>query len=730
MQTHVKRNSRAMIALALTCQVALAQTASPTAGAPAPTPAPAAPTSVVPGNNITEVDSSTSTALDYLFNHKAGEGTTMKAGNEVASAIADKIKAVDVLKTPGLDDPAMRARFETYISLKEVPQARIDEYFGKMKQISAMLKQGQSQDLFGAWKLLYSLGEYQDLDAGISKELASRVENFWNTDRTKNGLEIANNKYRGDIETSNHNADLDAADMAHDAAAAAQKQGKGNNNNNNSANNSSSTNSTPQVNFDADPTGMLTGAMPTMTQSLVGKVDMTSEYLNILESRAKIKLNEIRENKMDDQDRMDFSDYIKTLYKDHRFYHVILAADFYRALFNEGEYPTDVSNQVVAGATGNARQAADGVQQVRKTMGMNNNAVNIANQAGNLLGANPLTGGNGGAGAGADEQPLSIADEVTSAYEINNRVGNAIEVFTYKAGKGEIASAAEQLQEAFVGNEYHPALQGLARDSKEQVGDFLTKLDVLKNQLEVRDFEQVEGQIAAIKKIATDFDSTKPMALVNAIKLESRLRLGKAQLLAQSDNLTAAMQEFQTAAEEWPGNPDLNTMSGTFFKTQNVQNQSTGDFDRLVQDQNYRQLFDRQLEFALAVKGDSTREQQLKDAIEKVTKAKMAEEKANMLVMNGDVDGAWETVELAAKDWPDDMKLNKLLANLSGRSADFVSALDKAREAEAKKELGYSLTWFVNAQGLYPASTIANEGIDRVSKQILTPQASSPGQTE
>ena len=55
----------------------------------------------MPSSNATEIDSSTSTALDYLFNHKAGEGTTMKAGNEVAGALADKIKAIDVLKTPG-----------------------------------------------------------------------------------------------------------------------------------------------------------------------------------------------------------------------------------------------------------------------------------------------------------------------------------------------------------------------------------------------------------------------------------------------------------------------------------------------------------------------------------------------------------------------------------------------------------------------------------------------------
>jgi tetratricopeptide (TPR) repeat protein len=338
-----------------------------------------------------------------------------------------------------------------------------------------------------------------------------------------------------------------------------------------------------------------------------------------------------------------------------------------------------------------------------------------------------MTGMTGIAGGGEPEmiEPVSMADQVTAALETNNRVNEAIEVFRYRAGKGDIAAAAEQLQEAFVGNEFHPALQGLPRDEKEKVGEYLDKLSVLKNQLESRDFEQVDGQIAAIQKIATDFDATKPLALVNGVKLESRLRLGKARLLAEGGQLDLAMQEFQTAAEEWPGNPDLQNSATGFFNNEDVQNQSTADFDRLVKEENYREIFDRQLAFAPAVKGDPAREQQLKDALEKVGKAEMAEQKANLLVMNGDVDGAWETIELAVKDWPDDMKLNKLLADLSGRSADFVSAIDNAREAEAKKEIGYSLTWYVNAQNLYPASTIANDGIDRLSKQILSSSDSS-----
>lgn len=708
MPIHVKKNSIRLIALALLLPLhaawaqdtpapaaappntsPAAATTPPAAGAPA-----AAPASPLP-ITTKDVDSSTSTALDYLFNHKPSEGTAGKAGGEIANALADKIKAVDVLKTPGLDDPEIRARFETYLSLKEVPDSRIKEYFGKMAQISQTLKQG---DIFGAWKMLYVLSDYKDLDAGISRELANRVEAVWTSDRAANGIDMANTKLRNNIETYAHNADLIADDLHQQDLDEQQKAQNGaGQNNSGGAGATNSLSIAPNV----DPAAAEAAVMPTMNSALQRKMELTDEYLKQMEARYKISMNEMRANKMSDQVRSDFSDYIRMLYSTHRYYHVIVAADFYRALFNQSDSPADVGNQAAAAVGINHNSVNDTASQLRNAMALN--------QAGSAL----------------TNSPLSIADQVTSALEINNRVSQAIDVFKYKAGKGEIASAAEQLQEAFVGNEYHPGLQGLPRDQKEKVGDFLTKLDVLKNQLEVRDFEQVEAQLADIKKIANDFDSTKPLALVNGIKLESRLRLGKARLLAQGGQLTAAMQEFQTAAEDWPGNPDLQTSASGFFSTEDLQNQSTTEFDRLIQEQNYRAIFDKQLAFAPAIKGDPAREQKLKTALEKVAKAEMAEQKANLLVMNGDVDGAWETIELAAKDWPDDLELNKLLAGLSGRSADFVSALNKAQDAESKKELGYSLTWFVNAQGYYPASIIANEGIDRIKKQILSPGSSA-----
>ena len=207
--------------------------------------------------------------------------------------------------------------------------------------------------------------------------------------------------------------------------------------------------------------------------------------------------------------------------------------------------------------------------------------------------------------------------------------------------------------------------------------------------------------------------------MINAVKLESTLRLGKARMLAQQGDLKAAMEEFQAAAEAWPGNPDLHDSAMGFFNSQDLKTQSLTEFDRLVREQNCRAIFDKQLVFAPAIAGDDQREGELKSALGKIQKAEEASEKANALVLSGDVYGAWETIQQAVKDWPDDNQLNKQLADLAGRASDFVAAIDKAREAEERKNIGYSLTWYLNAQHIYPPSLIANEGIDRLSKVLL-----------
>ena len=665
MPTHATKISLLICALVVGARIASAQlpdgtsAAPPATSSPAPTAAPsaqnpaasaattnAAPAVPAPSGATAPADTASS-ALDYLFNRKPQDGSAAQAASDVAGNMGDKMKAADVLDIPqGLDDPVVRQRFEIYLKHPEVSQDRIRDYTTKMNELSETLKQGN--DAFAAWKMLYALSEYQDLDAGISRELANRVEAVWNTVRTNDGLDQRNDKIQHDIDLSDRNADMIAEELRTEEQDRLGRVGVDQNKKTNPA-----APPTPDSGGGA-AAGAGTGNVGPSSPDVQGSMELTSEYLQGLEGRARIKLNEVQQDANLKQAKSDFADYITTLYGSHRYYQVILAAGFYRQLFNEGDYP------------------------------------------------------------------VAMADQVNASLEVNNNVGLAVDDFKDEAGKGEVAGAATMLQTAFLGNEFHPALQGVPLAQKKLVSEYLKKLDVLKNVIEARDFGRVDGLVADITKIASDFDSTKPMALINGVKLESTLRLGKAKMLVQQGDLKDAMEEFQAAAEAWPGNPDLHDSAAGFFSSQDLKTQAVTEFDRLIQDQNYRAIFDKQLVFAPAIHGDTQREDQLKTALEKVAKAETASEKANALVLNGDVYGAWEAVQQAAKDWPDDNKLNRQLADLSGRATDFVAAVNKARDAEAKKNIGYSLTWYLNAQHIYPPSSIANDGIDRLSKVLLS----------
>ena len=535
----------------------------------------------------------------------------------------------------------MRARFERYLGASAVPQKTLDEYFLKMKQVSTLLRDRQ---MFAAWKQLFDLSDYTMIDAGISKELANRIESIWNTDRASTNIDRKNDAIRKDVKASNRNADLMSERIKDDDIAYQRKMTQGRVK---QPGTSLPTGGVPQAPQSGDPQAS------SMTPNLQGKLQLTEEYLRSLELKAKIKINELKQEKLLEQAKTNFAEYITTLYSSGRLNHVVLAADFYRKIFDEAEYP------------------------------------------------------------------VAMAKQVNASLEIQRDVQSAIEVFRYKSERGQLSGATDSLQTAFMTNELNAAVLGLERPLKEKVADFNAHLDQMRNLIEARDFGTLETLLQTVKSTATDFDTTKPMALVNGVKLECKMRLGKAKLAAQQGDTKLAMEEFQAAVEAWPNNPMLEDKALKFFDTQDMKSQALVEFDRLAEEQNYRAIFDKQLGFAPAIKGDAKREEAFKTALLAIKDAEMASEKANALMLAGDYFGAWEAIELASVKLPDDKKLNKLRADLSGRSAEFVAAINKARDAEGRNEVGFSITWFVNAQRQYPASQIANEGIQRLSKKLL-----------
>lgn len=651
MQIPARRIKHLLLTATIASGTALAQSnsASPSASpSPSAAPTPTNGVAPAPGDNAAKppaadsANSTTSTALDYLYNRKPQKGTAGAQAAEANEHAKDKARAADALGLGGISNPQLRAKFEKYLGMSEVSPNDLASYAQEIQKVSALLEANKT---FEAWKELRGMGRYQAIDAGVSIELANRIESIWNTGKASSHIDSNNAKLREEIKLANSNADLMSTGIRKEEIVLKRQENQGRSAQNKASNNGG----VPKADGGGD------SGLPVIpsTQGIEGRLQLTEEYLHSLEAKAKIKLNELKAQKLFEKAKADFSDYTKTLYTSGRHQHVILAADFYRKLFDEEGYPVEMAN------------------------------------------------------------------EVNASLEIARDVAASIDVFRYKMGRNALAAATSRLEEAFVTSEFQPPLLGLERSLKEKVSDYLTRLDNMQNLIEARDFGPLETLLAETRQAAVDFDATKPMALVNAVKLESKLHLGKARLAAQQGDLKTAMDEFQEAATAWPGNPALQDSSTAFFDTQDVKNQSTTEFDRLTAENNWRAIFEKQLGFAATVRGDAKREDQLKGALEKIRKAEIAAEKANLMRNAGDVFGAWETIEAAAKDLPNDNKLNGLRAELAGKGAEFVAAINKARDAETRTELGFSLTWYAVAQRFYPASSMANEAIKRLSKRIL-----------
>lgn len=598
----------------------------------------------------TDPASPAAAALDYLFNRKPQRGTMAKEAMDANDQQKASLLAQNALGNHQIDDPDLRGRFENYLAMNEIPPDQLKAYANDMQTVIDLLHQKQTTQ---AWQKLYVLAKYQSIDAGVSWELANRIESVWNADMTKGRIAAENKQLQQQSDTNNRNADMDSQDIK-DKELEYQRRMK-----EAGAQTSKTSQQSPMPDYNpSNPTQPGSGdSGPTLSQpisdQIIGKLQLTQEYLNSLSAQAKIKLNELKVEKLFDQSKQDFADYITTLYKSGRTQHVLIAANFWRQIFDEGDYP------------------------------------------------------------------VSMAQQVNASLEVEGQIQITISVFNNNLSQKNIAAATDNLEQAFMLSEFSPTLLGLPLEKKKQILVFSRQLSRMRNMIEARDFTDLESILKDIKQTAPDFDSVKAMSIVNAVKLDSQLHLGKAKIAAQKGDLKGAMEDFQAAAEAWPGNPDLKDKALSFFNSEDVQTQSLAEFDRLVEENNYRAIFDKQLAFAPAMKDDPKRQQQLKDALGKVKIAETAIEKATLMQTNGDVDGAWETVELAVKQLPDDVKLNSLRGDLAGKGADFVAAINKARDAENRQELGYSLTWYAVAQRYYPASQIANQAIDRLSKAIL-----------
>jgi tetratricopeptide (TPR) repeat protein len=305
------------------------------------------------------------------------------------------------------------------------------------------------------------------------------------------------------------------------------------------------------------------------------------------------------------------------------------------------------------------------------------------------------------------------------ANEALRDVREGVKTFEFLLQNNELESASKRLAEAFAVGEYVPEIRTLPREKKRQALEFVQKANKLLSTMEVKDYTEAEKLIGDLAKIGKDFDASKPRALIESSRRGAQMHLAQARNAALSGDKATLEKELKAAAELWPLNPQLAEVSNMIFAQGDTQQRAVVDFDQLLGQKNYRQIFDNSARYIAALALYPEKSQQLKEVMDKMQTIEGAILRANEMARQTNYAGAWESVERIAGNSPDDSKLNQVRADLTTQAADFVRTLRSAQDFEKKDQVGASLAWFLKAKKLYPQSEYAGDGVDRLAKRIV-----------
>ncbi|MEN8693211.1 MAG: hypothetical protein ACN4GG_07410 [Akkermansiaceae bacterium] len=314
---------------------------------------------------------------------------------------------------------------------------------------------------------------------------------------------------------------------------------------------------------------------------------------------------------------------------------------------------------------------------------------------------------------------VSSLDSLAS--EAIRDIDKGVEAFKFLVEEKELESASKRLAESYLMGEFMPSVNTLERIKKRKVLAFVREAYVLLNAIDAKDYTTASEKIEKLKGMASDFDATKAEAAVAGYTRASNMHLRKAQNLLLERKETEASAEIQKAVEIWPQNPNLAKFDqlmeagGTLAMAKN-------DFDRLFSESNYREVHKRRFEFGTAVKGDATREDQFEQVIRNIGSIDGAVAYAKEMSRVGQPYAAWEKLDGVHKQFPKDPVLNQEMTKMAPQVADFTRALQDAISHEDNNQVGSALAMFYQARHIHPQSTIAQEGIERLSKRALGAQ--------
>ncbi|MFM7181033.1 MAG: hypothetical protein ACKO2G_06175 [Verrucomicrobiales bacterium] len=559
------------------------------------------------------------------------------------------------------DNRVFSARFERYLGEPEAKSAADAAYISTIREILDLLSPlNTDRDKMRRAVVLLPVAAEHPQDARLCDALLNAIFRVYLSKRNQNDYDMQVKAMKDEAERLRWKGDM----KAEERSLTTNPAGGG------SSSRNSNSRRAPQGGGGQAQGGGAPAGVATNSLEYEGIVKRLVE-IEVL-SKAFDAKNELSELKT----KTEFQLLIGQFFMQRRFEHTIMAARFYNQLFQDGQ------------ATLNLKEDSD-----------------VSRIFGEGLGGSPT---------------VSTID--TLANEAMSDVRRGIETFNYLVDRGELWNGFRRLQEAFAIGEYMPEVRTLPRDRKQKVQDFARAMFKLTASLEAKDFLLAQELIDQLKKTATDYDSTKFEAYVKTNTRVSDMHLAQAKLLFSQGKVDEARGEVQKAMEVWPTNPKIDDAVQPVMEQADMKNKAVTDFDRLINDRNYRAIMREKEKFGAAVFDDEPRKASLNQIVTNLIKIDTAIAQSRELetrAVPGAKYAAWEEIQNLVAEFPDDAELRIRAEELSRAASEFVVALQRANDLSKSGNTGSALAMLMEARRIYPDSRRAKDAITRILDRLL-----------
>ncbi len=306
----------------------------------------------------------------------------------------------------------------------------------------------------------------------------------------------------------------------------------------------------------------------------------------------------------------------------------------------------------------------------------------------------------------------------TLSREAIKDVSKGMETVEELVSRDERYSAFERLQETFFLGEFEPVVMAYPQEKKREMLGLWKDLRELQRLGDEHDLGNVEGYVNKVRGRASDFPGAPILSKVTNAMNASNMSLLSAKAAALAGDSAKAEAALERAAKIWPQNPGVKDFANQVVSRQDTLAQKVPEFDRLFTESKWRDIYNKKLEYALALAQDKERSEQLRKVVNRVGELDANIQKASVLASQNNPYLAWDVIVEVYKTESDDLVLAKTRSDIAPLVANYAQLIGHAEKLEKDGAEAAALTAWLSAQDLNPASPACGAAVKRLAKSV------------